>query len=150
MKTRFLSVMLVGGAVMLIATSVYRIPHGVHFSAPHQSALSALASRIEFNRAPAARVVYWILSVSLPVVYAEVVPACGGHSKPPCDGYKPTPEGNPPYCAYDPIHGDYCSKETCAYAGGARFCKGRNFECILYPPGGKLPCHEADSVACQK
>jgi len=148
MKAMFRKTVLSLGVVLVTLTlsSVYELPRGVRFTAPHKGFLSALASRISLNGRVSARFVDRILQISVPTVYAQ---ACG---KPPCDGTKQVPDptgvNRQPYCYFDGFNYS-CAKMTCQWVGGSNLCNGPYHTTCKIPYLPDVSCNYADKVSCQ-
>ena len=131
--------------LMLTMLSLYELPGGVRFAAPHKSRLGALAGRISLNSRQSARWVDRILHLSLPSVYACPNALCDG-TKAVAD---PTGVAGQPCCYFDANANCLCPKITCAYVGGNHLCDGPYPNKCAIAHGPTITCNYANKVGCQ-
>lgn len=132
-------------SALTVAISALRLPGGVHFAAPHQGSANSVRRRLDINPRWSAKVIAKILNFTIPIVHAQ--DPC---STPACDGTKPVPRGDVPYCTYDytktppqPV----CAVYQCSLVGGTRLCADYSLSCQL---AGRptLQCDSATSKDC--
>jgi len=124
----------------LLAFSVCVLPGNVKFSAPHQGAMQALASRIALNPRVTARIVTKVLRrISIQSVYAQS--QCGTTQ---CNGYAYYQTD----CCFMWAGQCACQQLRCNYLGTNTYCQSLGTRSCYVTGYGNATCDNAQKKSC--